>query len=220
MRLLDRGALPDPDTLGAGRRRMGDPTTEQAGLVGLGQGRDVRNARLLRRDGHETDTWDVEATRIEGEKRDAHWSDHGVRGYRPLLGCLFETPLCLVDEFREGNVSPGAGHRAFSRACKARLPVGTRLARSRADRASYQAERINTWETDQVRWALTADQEVVGKAVIAGVPTEAWQEPEQGCGDQVAEAVDTMHQTTAAFRLSLKREAWPQPDLFDAAATP
>jgi hypothetical protein len=138
----------------------------------------------------------------------------------PLLGVLFETPLCLVDEFREGNVSPGVGHLAFYRACKARLPVGKRLARYRADSASYQAELINELETDRVRWAITADQDVAVKAVIAGVPPEAWQEPEQGCGDQVAEAVHTMNQTKAAFRLSSTREARPQPDLFAAAATP
>ena len=98
--------------------------------------------------------------------------------------------------------------------------MGKRLARYRADSASYQAERINTLETDQMRWAITADQDVAVKAVIAGVPAEAWQEPEPGCGYQVAEAVHTMNQTKAAFRLSLKREARPQPDLFDAAATP
>jgi len=138
----------------------------------------------------------------------------------PLLGFLFETPLCLVDEFREGHVSPGAGHLAFYRACKARLPVGKRLARYCADRASYQAELINEWETDQVRWTITADQDVAVKAVIAGVPTEAWQEPEPGCGYQVAEAVHTMTQTRAAFRLSIKWEERQPPDLFAAAATP
>ena len=47
LRLLDRAVLPDPDTRGDGRRRMGDPQTGQAGLVGLGQVRDVLNARLL-----------------------------------------------------------------------------------------------------------------------------------------------------------------------------
>ena len=33
-------------------------------------------------------------------------------------------------------------------------------------------------------------------------------------------AVHNMNQTKTAFRLSIKREARPQPDLFDAAATP
>jgi hypothetical protein len=220
MRLLDRGALPDPDTLGDWLRRMGDPTTEQAGLVGLGQVRDVLNARLLRRDGHETYTLDVDATLIEGEKRDAQWSYLGVRGYMPLLGFLCETPVCLVDEFREGNVSPGAGHLAFYRACKARMPKGKRMARYRADSASYQAELINEMATDQVRWAITADQDVAVKAVIAGLVPAAWQEPEPGCGYQVADAVHTMQATKAAFRLSIKREERRQPDLFDAAAAP
>jgi hypothetical protein len=220
MRLLDRAALPDPDTLGDWLRRRGDPQMGHAGLVGLGQVRDVLNARLLRRDGHETYTLDVDATLIEGEKRDAHWSYQGVRGYMPLLGFLFETPLCLVDEFREGNVSPGAGHLAFYRACNARLPVGKRLARYRADSASYQAALINELEADQVRWAITADQDVAVKAVIAGLPPAAWQEPEPGCGYQVAEAVHTMNATKAAFRLSIKREERPQGDLFEKATGP
>jgi len=165
-------------------------------------------------------TLDVDATVIEAEKKEAEWTYKKVRGYQPLLGYLAENGVCLTHEFREGNVSPGVGHLAFYRACKARLPVGKRLARYRADSASYQAELINTLETDRVRWAITADQDVAVKAVIAGVPPEAWQEPEQGCGYQVAEAVHTMNQTKAAFRLSIKREERPQPDLFDAAATP
>lgn len=220
MRLLNREAIPDPDTVGDWLRRMGDPQKGQAGLVGLGQVRDGLNARLLRRDGHETSTLDVDATRIAGEKRDAHWSYQGGRGSRPLLGFLFETPLCLVDECREGNVSPGAGHLAFYWACKARLPKGKRIARYRADSASYQAELINELEADQAWWAITADQDVAVKAVIAGVPTAAWQEPEKGCGYQVAEAVPTMNETKAAFRLILKREERRQRELFEEGTTP
>ncbi|MEO8341803.1 MAG: IS1380 family transposase [Nitrospirota bacterium] len=220
MRLLDRAALPDPDTLGDWLRRMGDPQTEHAGLVGLGQVRDPLNARLLRRDGHETYTLDVDATLVVGEKRDAHWSDLGERGYMPMLGFVFETPVCLVDEFREGNVSPGTGQLEFYRQGRTRRPVGKRRARYRADRASYQAALSNEVEADHVQWAITADQDVAVKAVIAGVPTEAWQEPEKGCGYQVAEAVHTMNQTKAAFRLSIKREERLQGDLCEKATGP
>ena len=85
--------------------------------------------------------------------------------------------------------------------------MGKRLARYRADSASYQAELINELETDQVRWAITADQDVAVKAVIAGLLPDAWQEPTAGCGYQVAEAVHSMNQTKAAFRLLIKREA-------------
>jgi hypothetical protein len=220
LRLLGQEVVPDPDTVGDWLRRMGDPQTGQAGLVGRGQVRDALTARLLRRDGHETYTLDADATLVVGEKRDARWRYTGVRGYMPMLGFLGETPVCLVDEFREGNVSPGAGQREFSRQCRARMPVGKRLARYRADSASSQAALINELEADQVRWAITADQDVAVKAVIAGLPPGAWQEPEPGCGDQVAEAVHSMNQTKTAFRLSLKREERVQADLFEPAPGP
>ena len=220
LRLLSREIIPDPDTVGDWLRRMGDPTTGQAGLVGLGQVRDALTARLLRRDGHETYTLDADATLVGGEKRDAQWSYTGVRGYTPMLGFVWETPVGLVDEFREGNVSPGAGQLEFYRQCRARMPVGTRLARSRADSAAYQAARIKELEADHVRWASTADQDVAVKAVIAGLPSAAWQEPEPGCGYQVAEAVHSMNQTKAAFRLSIKREERVPDDLFEPARSP
>ena len=219
LRLLGRDVIPDPDTVGDWLRRMG-AQTGQAGLVGLGQVRDALNARLLRRDGHTTYTLDADATLVVGEKRDAHWSYLGVRGYMPMLGFLWETPVCLVDEFREGNVSPGAGQLEFYRQCRARMPVGKRLARYRADRAAYQAALINELEVDQVQWAITADQDVAVKAVIAGLPPAARQEPVKGCGYQVAEAVPTMNATEAAFRLSIKREERPQGELFEQATGP
>ena len=125
LRLLGRAVSPDPDTVGDGLRRMGDPQTGQAGLVGLGQVRDALTARLLRRDGHTTYTVDADATLIEGEKRDAHWSYTGVRGYMPMLGFVWETSVWLVDEFREGNVSPGAGQLEFYRQCRARMPLAS-----------------------------------------------------------------------------------------------
>lgn len=124
------------------------------------------------------------------------------------------------DEFREGNISPGAGQLGFYLACKARMPEGKRMARYRADSASSQAELINELEADQARWAITADQDVAVKAVIAGLAPTAWQEPEPGCGYQVAETVHTMNETTAAFRLIIKREERRQRELFDEATTP
>ncbi|NOS80011.1 MAG: IS1380 family transposase [Nitrospira sp.] len=220
LRLLSREIISDPDTVGDWLRRMGDPQTGHAGLVGLGQVRDELTARLLRRDGHTTYTLDADATLVVGEKRDAQWSYKGVRGYMPMLGFLWETPVCLVDEFREGNMSPGAGQLEFYRQCRTRMPVGKRLARYRADSASYQAALINELEADHVRWAITADQDVAVKAVIHGIPSEAWQEPEPGCGYQVAEAVHSMNQTKTAFRLSIKREERVQDDLFEPATGP
>jgi len=177
MRLVSREVILDPDTVGDWLRRMGDPQTEQAGLHGLGQVRDLLNQNLLRRDGITEYTLDADSMQIEGEKREAHWTYQGVKGYMPLLGFLFETPVCLLEEFREGNASPSSGQLCFYRGCQARMPSGKRIAFYRADSASYQAELINALEADGVFWALTADQDRAVKEAIGNIPEADWKEP-------------------------------------------
>ena len=114
MKLVGRDQIPDPDTVGDwlrsacalhADRRMGDPQAGQAGLHGLGRGRDLLNQRILRRDKITEYTLDVDATQIEAEKQEAQWTYQGVKGYMPMLGFLFETPVCLSEEFREGRAT-------------------------------------------------------------------------------------------------------------------
>jgi hypothetical protein len=212
MRLLGQEEIPDPDTAGDWLRRMGDPQTGQGGLIGLGQVRDLLNQRLLHHDGISEYTLDADAMQIEGEKQEAEWTYQGVKGYMPMLGFLFETPLCLFEEFREGNVSPVAGQLASYRHCQARMPKEKRIAYYRADSASYQAGLINALEADGVIWALTADQDRAVKEAIRTL--SEWEEPTRGCGYEVAETVHTMAHTHQAFRLIVKRELCRQPDLF------
>lgn len=140
MKLVGQPAIPDPDSVGDWLRRMGDPPTGQKGLIGLGQVRDTLNQRILRRDGIKEYTLDADAMQIEAEKREAQWTYQGVKGYMPMLGFLFETGVCLFDEFREGNVPPLAGQLPFYQECKRRMPVGKRIAYYRADSASYRAD--------------------------------------------------------------------------------
>ena len=58
----------------------------------------------------------------------------------PLLGYVHG--ICVGQEFRDGNVSPGAGILAFAKKCEAALPRGKRIY-FRSDSAAYQAEVIN-----------------------------------------------------------------------------
>jgi hypothetical protein len=214
MKLVGRDLVPDPDTAGDWLRRMGDPQTDQAGLQGLGQVRDLLNQRLLRHDGITEYTLDADAMQIEAEKREATWTYQGVKGYMPLLGFLFETPVCLLEEFREGNVSPSSDALRFYRHCQQRLPKGKRMGFYRSDSAGYQADLINALEADGVYWAITADQDRAVKEAIRRIPEAEWHEPTRGCGYEIAETVHTLNRTRKAFRLVVKRELRRQPDLF------
>jgi Transposase DDE domain group 1 len=207
MKLVGREVIPDPDTLGDWLRRMGDPQTDRGGLQGLGPVRDLLNQRLLRHDGITEYTLDADAMQIEAEKREATWTYQGVKGYMPLLGFLFETPVCLYEEFREGHVSPSSDALPFYRHCQQRLPKGKRI-------ASYRADLINALEADGVYWAITADQDRAVKEAIGNIPEADWKEPTLGCGYEMAETVHTMARTHRAFRLVVKRELRRQVDLF------
>jgi hypothetical protein len=176
MKLIDREEIPEPDTAGDWLRKMGDPRTGQMGLRGLDKVRDKITERILRRDGITEYTLDADATEIVGEKADALFTYNGNKGYMPMLGFLYETPVCLYDEFREGNVAPATGQKEFYEECKRRMPVGKRIRDYRADSASYQAGLFNQLEEDGVRYGITADQDKAVKSAIVLIPSGDWKE--------------------------------------------
>jgi hypothetical protein len=122
--------------------------------------------------------------------------------------------FCLYDEFREGNVAPAYGQKAFYMECKGWMPLGKRIRYYRSDSASYQADLFNQLEEDGVRYGITADQDKAVKSAIALIPSGDWKEPVRGCGYEIAETVHCMNETKKAFRLVIKREVRRQGELF------
>jgi Transposase DDE domain group 1 len=215
MRLIGREEIPEPDTVGDWLRRVGDPKSGQLGLEGLNRVRDKINERILKKDGVKEYTLDADATEIMGEKADALFTYHGNKGYMPMLGFLYENPVCLYDEFREGNVAPAFGQKEFYLQCKQRMPTGKVIRYYRADSASYQAGLFNQLEEDGVKYGITVDQDKAVKLAIALIPGGDWKEPVKGCGYELAEAVHCMNETKQAFRLVVKREIRRQGELFE-----
>ena len=138
----------------------------------------------------------------------------------PMVGYLYEAGICIYDEFREGNVAPAFGVKAFYLECKKRMPAGKVIRRYRADSASYHAELFNQLEADRVRYAITADQDKAVKKAISGIKETEWKEPIRGCGYTLAETVHCMEKTKEAFRLVIKREVRRQRELFEEKEEP
>ena len=220
MKLIGRDEIPEPDTVGDWLRRMGDPKRGGPGLEGLDRVRVKINERILRRDGIKEYTLDADATEIIGEKADALFTYNWNKGYMPVAGFLYETPVCLYDEFREGNVAPAFGQKEFYLQCKKRMPVGKRIGNYRADSASYQAGLFNQLEEDGVKYGITADQDKAVKALIGLIKEGEWKEPVRGCGYELAETVHCMNETKKAFRLVVKREIRRQGELFEVKGAP
>jgi hypothetical protein len=215
MKLIGRDEIPEPDTVGDWLRRMGDPKTGQLGMKGLGRVRDKLNERVLKRDGNKEYTLDADATEIVSEKAEALFTYNGNKGYMPMLGFLYENAVCLLDEFREGNVAPAFGQKEFYLRCKQRMPCGKRIGHYRGDSASYQAGLFNQLEEDGVKYGVTADQDTAVKKVIGMIGRGEWKEPVKGCGYEIAETVHCMNETKKAFRLVVKRWVVRQGELFE-----
>jgi len=160
---------------------------------------------------------DVDATEIEAEKQEAAWTYHEVKGSMPRLGSV--NGVCVGQEFREGNESPGARILEFAQGCEAALPGGKRIY-FRSDSAAYQAAVINHYSQPGRSFTITADQDAAVKREIQNLPETAWtpyRTPDGIATDrQIAETVHTMNGTEQAFRLIVLRWPNPQPSLFEA----
>jgi hypothetical protein len=154
MKLIGRDEIPEPDTVGDWLRRMGDPKTGRLGLEGLDRVRDKINERVLKKDGIKEYTLDADATEIIGEKADGLFTYNGNKGYMPMPGFLYENPVCLFDEFREGNVAPAFGQKEFYLRCKQRMLRGKRIGYYRGDSASYQG---GTFQSVRGGWDEVCD---------------------------------------------------------------
>ena len=199
--------IPEPDTIGDWLRRTGEKDIE--GLKKL-------NSSIIKKIMEKEDitnyTLDIDATEIVAEKRDCLYTYKNNKGYMPMLGFLFENGICLHNEFRDGNVSPAAGHVGFYNQCKNNMPFRQTIKYFRADSASYQSSLINILEQDNVKWAITADLDSSVKKAIRSI--KEWIRP-QGLDFDVAEVVHCTNKTYKAFRLIIKRECRKQPDLFE-----
>lgn len=207
-KLLGMKSLPASCTVGDWLRRMG---RDGRGLWGLGRVNQGVVRRVLEGDGRRGYTLDPDATVIEAEKEEAHWTYKKEKGYQPLMGFLYEVGLVLHDEFRDGNVPAGAGAVEFLKGCQQRMPRGKRIGYVRSDSAFYQAGVLNWCEEKGVLFTITADQDQAVKEVIKAI--REWR-PCKG-DREIGETVHTMKGTNQAFRLVVQR--WPkrQLELFD-----
>ena len=219
--LLQLDDMPSSDATGDWLRRMGAQEfgaqalganeSESNGSAGLGRVNRGVFRRLLRQDDHASYTLDIDATQIVAEKREAHYTYKGEKGYMPMVGHIAELGLVAGYEFREGNAAPAARNLEFMQACERNMPKGKKIAAVRADSAAYQATIFNWCEETGKVFAIGADQDAAVKAAIKAIPEGDWKTFRDG---EIAETVHCMNKTNKAFRLIVMRRPRDQ-DLFE-----
>jgi hypothetical protein len=145
-------------------------------------------------------TVDVDATLIEGWKRQALKSYEGFRGYQPQMAWWAEQSVWIADEFRDGNVPAEFEARAFLMRAFSVLPGSVVERRLRADSALYNEDAL-TWADDNgIEFAVSADMSPSLRHTIEALPADAWhpyrtlteleKDDETGDERQWAEVVD------------------------------
>jgi hypothetical protein len=190
--LLGLEKMPCSDTVGDWLRRAGSGR----GLSGLDSVNRVLIERALVMEGRSDYTLDIDATLIEADKQDAARTYKGFKGYAPMVGHLAENGLVLQDEFREGNDSPGARNLEFLKSCVSQMPRGKRIARFRADSASYQAKIIDYCIDNGIEFAIGADLD--GSVLKSLSSVEEWREYGDGL---IGETSHSMNASRHPFRL-------------------
>lgn len=214
--LLQLNDMPSSDATGDWLRRIGARElsageSKTNGSAGLGCVNRSVFRRLLRQDDRTSYTLDIDATQIVAEKRDAHYTYKGEKGYMPMVGHIAELGLVVGYEFREGNAAPAARNLEFMQACKRNMPKGKKIAAVRADSAAYQATIFNWCEETGKVFAIGADQDIAVKAAIRAIPKGDWKTFRDG---EIAETIHCMNKTNKAFRLIVMRRPRDQ-DLFE-----
>lgn len=192
--LLGIDVVPSSDATGDWLRRMGSGH----GLNKLGKVNNNYVRRALNLESKSGFTLDIDASQIVAEKQDAFITYKGEKGYMPMVGHLAENGLVIGDEFREGNVAPGARNLEFIQYCCNRMPKGKKISFLRADSATYQADVFNFCEKNHIEFAIGGKLDSATTAAINKINDDLW---ETYGNKQIAQTVHSMEKTDKAFRL-------------------
>ena len=206
--LLGIDVVPSPDATGDWLRRMGGGH----GLDRLGKVNNNFVRRALNLESNSDFTLDIDASQIVAEKQDAFITYKGEKGYMPMVGHLAENGLVIGDEFREGNVVPGARNLEFIQYCCGRMPKGKKISFLRADSATYQADVFNFCEQKHIQFAIGGRLDSATMSAIDQMNDNQW----KPYGDKkVGETIHSMEKTDKAFRLIIIKRPLQQTVFLD-----
>ena len=145
--LLQLEDMPSSDATGdwlrsMGAEGLGSSESETNGLAGMGRVNRSVFRRLLRQNDRASYTLDIDATQIVAEKRQAHYTYKGEKGYMPMVGHIAELGAVAGYEFREGNAAPAARNLEFMQACERNMPKEKKIAAVRADSAGGDLQLV------------------------------------------------------------------------------
>jgi len=190
----------------------------RGGVEGMKEVNDEITRRVLSKDDEESYTLIIDPTIIEANKREAKMTYEGVKGYRPVVATLKETPVVVSWEFKHGNDN-GGRLETVKKAVK-KLPK-QKIKEVLLDAEYYSNEVVDYLEEEELRWSMGVDKDHAVLEGIKSIPEEQWGPYARSDGiatdREVAETVHAMNKGKSAFRLIVLRWRERQLELFQDA---
>ena len=200
--------IPVSQAYGEWLRRIG---SDKASFSGLGEAQKGIKHPIIKSTNLKEFTLDLDAVEIIADKKEAEWTYKNNKGYMPMLAFLKEVPVCIVEEFREGNDVPQNRNADIIRQSKSEMPEETTITRVRIDSAGYQAEVINECDNEDypITFYIGASLDSAVQKAILSIPEKEWLPLKDKHGNdtdrEVAETIHCMNKTKQSFRLVVQR---------------
>ena len=214
-KLMNLEQIPSVDAIGDWLRRMGEDSDNN--------GLNIINKKIaaLTLSSVKTQhlTLDIDATVIAANKYAASYTYKGCKGYTPLLGHIAENGAIINQEFRDGNVPPCAGNLEFIKQCCEWLPSTKRIAKLRADAASYQRAIFEYCAANNMEYAIGGKMSEELRSTIKRCSENYWVDYIDRFDVKTDSQITTipwfMQNSNHPFTMIVKRTLIKNPDLFD-----
>jgi len=189
---------------------------QRGGVEGMEKINEEVTKQVLKRDKTKEYTLIIDPTIIESEKREAKMTYEGLKGYRPVVATLKETPVVIAYEFKQGN--DNGGRLETLKRALSKIPQGKKIKEVVLDAEYYSSEIIEHLEGEKLKWSIAADKDESVKELIKAIPEDEWQpyvtKDEIDTDREIAQTVHAMNKGKSAFRLIILRWRDRQLELF------
>ncbi len=205
--------VPSPSAQGDWLKRV----AERGGIKGIEMVNRAAIQKVILKDKRKSYTLIVDPTIIEAEKKQAHMTYLGVKGYRPVIAVLKEIDMVIAYQFKEGN--DNGGRLEIIKKAFEMMPEGKKIGKVLLDSEYYTNEVMEYLSEKGVKWAVAVDKDIAVIKAINTLTEEEWKpfktRQEDETDRYISETVHTTNKGKEAFRLVNLRWKNKQGTLFE-----
>lgn len=190
---------------------------ERRGVEGMELVNMASVRKVIKKDKRKSYTLIVDPTIIEAEKKEAHMTYLGVKGYRPVIAVLKELDMVIAYQFKEGN--DNGGRLEIIKKAFEMMPEGKKIGKVLLDSEYYTNEVMEYLNKRGVKWAISVVKDSAVIKAVNVISEDEWKpfktREEKVTDREISETVHATNEGKTSFRLVTLRWKNKQGALFE-----